>query len=204
MYSKAAGTKLFLIGMVALITSCGSADNITVRSQQGIEFPSEIDYFSMVYSFDEDFEVQNRWVSNLVKYTNHGLDSVMTYYPERFNLHNKIVVEEQETGLRILDEAAFLFEEIIKANSLSGIRVPQTIDSVSKSNGSGFVLLSYMRPVTKKKRAQPGKLHLTILDLRENKVSYYGSTGVGSGAYSAQVAIAFEEILERWSAGQEF
>ena len=183
------------------ISACRSGETVVVKTNGSSVFPSELSYFSPVYSFDEnfDFEVQARTAANFVKYTNHGLDSVITNYPARYNLREKIVVEEQKAGARILDETALLFHEIGQGNAIEGIVIPETIDSVATSRNSQFILLSYVKPVFKSERLKSGNLHLAVLDVKNNKILSFGKTGImrRNEGYSANVADAFDKVLRK-------
>ena len=193
---------LLILGGV-VFTSCGSGESAVIKIKREAEFPSQINYISPVYSFDEDFEVQSRTAANLVKYTNHGLDSIISNYPQRYNLREKIVVEEQKASAKLLDETALLFEKILREDSLNAIRIPRTIDSVSKTRSAEFVMLSYIKPVFRKKKLISGNLHLAILDVSRNEISHFGRASITTGkeGYSANVAAAFDEILRKYIAG---
>jgi|GEM_PF-6317392 len=99
------------------------------------------------------------------------LDSVINKY-QKFNVSNKIIINDAETQLKIYKDLNYMIEKIMHYKDISNIKLSPAIDSVLKLNNQRFALasvitgLSFGHTNTKnyKKRVSDNNLSLDNYD----------------------------------------
>jgi hypothetical protein len=196
--------------IILLVFSCQSAKvkkgDISYREVKSMDFSD------IFYSFNNDQESSSKAGSNLIKYQNHALDSILLNESNKYKVKNKISLNKDLTP----DFINFLISA--SNNELNSVNLPKIPNSkLLQENNTQFLLIPYVQPYLKLEKSYTSRntilirepsydvksfeLKIFILDVAKNEISFYGSKEIRLNkglSYGHSLIYGFDEIFKEF------
>ncbi|HET7360768.1 MAG TPA: hypothetical protein VFI78_02425 [Salinimicrobium sp.] len=186
-YKKMFINRLLLLSVILILYGCGNK-NYFLKSSTSLRDVQKIDYFSPVFSFENDSVVYSRASVGFVKYTNRVVDSL--FANDKYRINNKLIAKDQDTSIAIIKEISNLFEKVIRVGSIENVEIPPTINPFLNAQNLRYALALYLKPsfVSSKEKfpnyiiignnngkfLKSYEVHLIIFDILNDEIAFYG------------------------------